>query len=243
MSLKWLIAKAHDATNAAALQAKEHLGFACSVITHPMVEEGEINDGPFDDPVPSDPELKGIEENAWLMLQWQSKLANDSTGILYEMAFVYRIALFDAFVSDVLVVLFVHRQDLLKTDKKQISYAGAISMAESGTLIEFLAAKEVEAFTFRPFLDQMKWLEQRLQYDILQSDKNILESLNEIVARRNLLVHANGVVNDRYVAAVGSTSLTIGERAGVSRDYYTKADSLLQLFTLGLQERLAAMAT
>lgn len=116
--------------------------------------------------------------------------------LLMSMAFIYLIALFDSFLTDVFAAVLIERPETLKS-KKQLTYDRILELHQKGELVEFMARREINELSYKSMADQFDYYKAKFNIDL--ADSNVeLAALVEIRARRNLLVHNNGVVDDIY---------------------------------------------
>jgi hypothetical protein len=146
--------------------------------------------------------------------------------LLLEMAFIYRVALFDALVPDVLTAVLVSRPDMLKSDKK-LSHQQILDCPDMPSVIALMAQKELLSVSYQSIVDQQTWVRRHLRIELFDTQGQC-DQMIELTARRNLFVHANGLVNERYNALVPSSSHKAGERLFVTEDYWAASDELLQ---------------
>ncbi|MER8994740.1 hypothetical protein [Mesorhizobium sp. M0678] len=80
---------------------------------------------------------------------------------------------------------------------------------KSGSLEEFkdfLLDREIESVTRSSFEDQIDWIEKRLNIARkINDDYANWLSLIEVIERRNLFAHANGLVNDIYIKSLNAS--------------------------------------
>jgi hypothetical protein len=159
-------------------------------------------------------------------------------GTLLEMAFIYRVALYDAFMPDLARVVLASRPRLLKTEKA-ITHREIIEQASLESLIDLMAEREVEGLTRGSLKDQRKWLTKHLHVDPFPHD-DIYGEMQELVARRNLFVHANGIVNQSYLSLVGDSPHKVGERLFVDDEYWDWVSNFLRTSERGFMNRVLA---
>jgi hypothetical protein len=152
--------------------------------------------------------------------------------LLYRMAFIYRVALCEAFIPDVLLAVILTQKSILKSGKS-LTFQEIIDHVEKGTLIEVMARKVITPLSYNSIDKQMEWIKEKLGIDLIAGLKDVVE-LIEIGARRNLFAHANGVVNRIYLELVPSSSHIVGDQLEVSYDYWYRANILLRDICLSL---------
>ncbi len=138
--------------------------------------------------------------------------------LLINMSFIYLVALFDAFLTDVFVAVLVERPEALKSNK-QLTYDKILELQQKGELIEFMARREINELSYKSIADQSDYYKAKFNIDLADSGVE-LTALIEIRARRNLLVHNNGIVNDKYMETVKNTTYNLGESVEISFDYW-----------------------
>jgi hypothetical protein len=153
------------------------------------------------------------------------KLRASYPDLLHEMSFIYRVALWDALLPDVLKAVLLSRPEMLRS-KKTLTHEEILGHADMASLTETMANKELMKLGYQSVADQRKWIQDHLGIDLFQNQAECNEVV-EINARRNLLTHANGIVNELYVQAVTSTPLILGKRVEISTPYWRRADELL----------------
>jgi hypothetical protein len=151
--------------------------------------------------------LKSFE----LVAQRRTKILDQHPTLLYELVFVYRIALYEAFVSDVLMAVLLQELDALPTN----------------SLIRHIAEDEVIKFDRKPVTQQRSWLIDKFNIPLVRSEPE-MGQLVELSARRNLFAHNNGEVNQVYLNLVKNTTEPLGSRLSVSSEYWNDTNGLLE---------------
>ena len=169
----------------------------------------------------------GIFGATKVVLGHRARLSQRYPGLLLEMALIYRVALFEAFITDVISAVLVSRPEILKSNKKMITHEELIDGLADGTLLDVLVQKEVIEFSYLSLERQDKWAAEKLGVEFLSRDPTIRASIFELSARRNLFVHNNGVVNSIYHQVVSEPHYDIGYRLEVDNEYWNNADSTL----------------
>ncbi len=83
---------------------------------------------------------------------------------------------------------------------KSVSIKDIFRSNSLGEFKEYMIDREVEDISRKSFGDQIKWIEKRsgINKDI-SKEYSSWQSLIEIIERRNLFAHADGIVNDLYI--------------------------------------------
>jgi hypothetical protein len=151
----------------------------------------------------------------------------DFPDMALKMSFVYLISLFDALIADTFESILKNRSEMLKSSKKQISYEKAIDFSSIDDLIEFLAQSEVNEVSYKSLKDQIIYCKTRFGIDMADSGIPV-DVLIEFRARRNLLVHNNGIINHVYLESTLDSSYKIGDTVSVDMNYFINAIQALK---------------
>ncbi|BCL33896.1 hypothetical protein NSMS1_03430 [Nostoc sp. MS1] len=155
----------------------------------------------------------------------RGEMIGEYPRLLVGMAFIYLVALFDAFLTDAFAAVLIERPEALKS-KKQLTYDKILELQQKGELVEFMARREINELSYKSMADQSDYY--KAKFNINLADSGVyLAALIEIRARRNLLVHNNGVVNDIYIEAVKQTKYNLGDRVEITFDYWNKCKERL----------------
>src|SRR6266480_1275730 len=157
-------------------------------------------------------------------------------NLLYEMAFIYRVALHDALIPDILTAILKNKQSMLKS-KKTMTHEEIIDHPEGNSLVGVMAQKELDTeMSNKPIKVQLEYIKNKFGMELVKKQEH-LDQLAELIARRHLLVHSNGRVDTKYKRLMPASAANQGERITVDYDYYEEAERLLTaiaevLFTL-----------
>ena len=154
-----------------------------------------------------------------------AKIITAFPQLLMKMGFIYLVAIFDAFLSDIFTSVFIHRPESLKS-KKQLTYEQILDLQQSGNLISFLAHREINELSYKSITDQANYYNSKFGID-LSSSGVAIGILAEIRARRNLLVHNNGVVNETYLRVIDQTPYSVGETIEITFEYWKESQKHL----------------
>lgn len=88
--------------------------------------------------------------------------------LLLEMAFIYRVALFDALLPDVLNAVLVSRPDMLRSDKK-LSHEKILDCPDMPSLIAIMAQKELQSVSYQSTSDQQVWVKKHLGIELFDT--------------------------------------------------------------------------
>jgi len=136
--------------------------------------------------------------------------------LLLNMAFIYLLAIFEAFLADVFRVVLQARPEMLRSNK-QLTYQAIVSLGSKDELISHMAARELHEIGYGSTRDQWSYYRDRFGVDLAKAGIAI-EKLIEMYAERNLLVHNNGLVNNIYLESVRTPKFKKGGRVEITLD-------------------------
>jgi hypothetical protein len=182
-------------------------------------------------PPPSLGEMFSDENMRDSFIEHRASIIHLYPNLLTEMAFIYRVALFDAYVPDMIKAVLLKHPEILKNKDKQLSYEEILNLHEKGALVESLVGREVDRISRESTRKQIAWISSKLHVSYLENEEqeNVLV---EMTARRNILVHNNAIVNEQYLHAVPKSSLVLGERIIIDHRYWGDCNRFLRNATI-----------
>lgn len=190
----------------------------------------------FDDDSDDSVVLRLKDEEVQTMLDIFDKIAQLSSRfdpLLRNMALIYLMALWEAFVSDLMHIMFCHRPEMMKSGAN-ITYEELLKHASMDDLVTFLASREVRKDSYATTGDRLAFLAGRLRVDFDSMADLSIDDLVEMDARRNLLVHNGGIVNRDYMKLVPDTSYAIGDEIGVDEKYWQRSYDIASRSAIGI---------
>jgi hypothetical protein len=89
-----------------------------------------------------------------------------------------------------------------------------------------MAESIVTSIDRRSIGEQLKKIGNRLQIGF-RLEEEAQKSLTELIARRNIFTHANGIVNSAYQSLVPESPFPLGKQLDVTYEYWMKGLQLL----------------
>jgi hypothetical protein len=148
--------------------------------------------------------------------------SDEYSRIMRRMALVYLIALYDALLCDLLKVVFRRNPKMLKSGERTMTYEEILSFETTDGLVSRIVDQEVYKFGFLSLSDQAMYVHKRLKLQLTHSSTELSE-LIEFREVRNLLVHANGVVNEKYIKTVKGSAYVVGDVVEIDGEYLRRA--------------------
>jgi len=133
----------------------------------------------------------------------------------------------------------LHKEPRILADRKQELTLGHILKFES---IEALTREIIEGklntLSYQGFAELETWCTQRLIPLVVPHGQR--DKLVELIALRNIIVHSRGRVDERYRAAVPTSSVQLGDKRELDADDLFEAISLLDTVVLATDAAVSA---
>ena len=139
---------------------------------------------------------------------------------------------YDALLGGIVKVLLQLRPEVLKSSEKALTFAQLVDFDSIEAARDFVIEKEIENLLRKSHAEQFEWLEKK--FDIqLRKDLPSWPDFVEVTERRNLFVHADGVVSSQYIANCIAEGVILapetkkGTVLSVNQTYFRKAHRVL----------------
>ncbi|MFQ2616764.1 hypothetical protein ACK3ZU_18330 [Aeromonas caviae] len=138
---------------------------------------------------------------------------------------------FDNFLGSLLRVLYTSRPELLNDSSRQITYSDLLGFDSLNDAKEHVLEKEIESVLRKSHADHFSTLESKFNIQ-LRKGLDIWSDFIEITERRNLFVHANGVVSSQYLKVCkqngyDTKNISLGKRLTVDIEYLSHAYKII----------------
>lgn len=150
--------------------------------------------------------------------------------ILYSGSLMLLITYFESTIAKILKTDLQKHPKRLSLDTKTVSY----KMLEMSDSIEdvrnLLIEDEVMTMMYKSVSDWIEYFRKNIKLK-LEYVTNMLPELIEIIARRNIIVHNEGIVNNQYMNIVSkdySSNVKIGDFLSVDKQYILNAINLVE---------------
>ena len=146
---------------------------------------------------------------------------------LPRMTLVSVVSLFDAYLSRILKNVYMVRPEILNSSNKQLTFSEIVKFGSIEDAKNSIIEKEIETLLRDSHISQFAWLEKNL--DVKLTDLAAWKCFIELTERRNLLVHADGMVSAHYIETCRKHGIelaegtNLGDQLDVSDEYYKKA--------------------
>lgn len=160
-------------------------------------------------------------------LREQSSSLRTSIQLIPRNFLVSYVSEFDCFLGSLLRVLYTNKPELLNDSSRQITYVDLLSFESLDDAKEQVLEKEIESILRKSHSEHFSILESK--FDIkLRKGLDIWSEFIEITERRNLFVHANGIVSSQYIKVCTQhgcdiKGIAVGDRLRVDSEYLSRA--------------------
>lgn len=154
--------------------------------------------------------------------------------ILYRGSLLLVVTYFENLIASVMRVCFSKYPQRISLDEKSVSYKMLTEVNSVEDIKNILIDQEVTNKMYESLLDWKKYFQKNIKLNLRAWDENI-EIVQEIIARRNLYVHNNGVINNIYANLVkGISKDLIGSDLSINRKYIDDAIDLIEYLGMAL---------
>ena len=145
--------------------------------------------------------------------------AIDITG---ENAVIGLVSKFDGYLGILTKQIFTDKPEILNGSDKEFRVSDILTYRDFDELKDVLVEKEIETLLRKNHVDQLQWLETKLGIELRKF--KLLPEYVEIMERRNLFVHCNGVVSRQYMSECKKFGVDLPEdvKPGETLDAYVK---------------------
>lgn len=180
--------------------------------------------------------IEGIKMSAdhWVATE-KLMTSISNTARAFEMtgvnAVIGLVSKYDGYLSMLTKQLFIDKPEILNGSEKEFKASDILTYADFNELKEVLVEKEIESLLRKNHVDQLQWLESKLNIELRKF--KLFPDFVEIMERRNLFVHTNGVVSRQYLSECKKNGVKIsedlkpGDELDAYYEYVSKAYSVL----------------
>ncbi len=135
---------------------------------------------------------------------------------------------FDAFLGRLIRQLFDMKPEVLDSSASTLTFSQLTGFGSIETARQYIIDKEIETVLRKSHADQFEWLENKFGLK-LRVGLDVWPIFMEVMERRNLFVHSNGIVSHQYLEVCNQHGVTIegdvapGKMLFVSRAYFERA--------------------
>ena len=148
--------------------------------------------------------------------------------VFFPMILIYIVSSFEVYLKEVTKLLLKYDKRVIADSEKSITYKTLMQYTNYDDLLDFIAVKYVHDMGYKSIEDQIMFLNRKIHINLsfkrakgLVANRRYvdLNSIVEIFATRNIVLHNGGEVNDIYIDRIESTTFKKGEERVISSDY------------------------
>jgi hypothetical protein len=139
------------------------------------------------------------------------KSSEHATTLITRGFLVSIVSQYDAFLGDLIRTLFTLKPNFLNISERQMTYAELVTFASIEAAREHIIEKEVETVLRKSHSEQFDWLENKFDLQ-LRKGLELWPRFIELTERRNLFVHASGLISQHYLDVCDKHAVTHGQR-------------------------------
>lgn len=157
-----------------------------------------------------------------------------------EGIFVLLVSTFEVMLSDVLVCYLQEFPDKMEYRDSPFTKKQIVGATFARELWEFKAESVVRAKMYQDVDTILKYFVTTLSINNCPFDQDRVERLTELQQTRNLLIHADLVVNSLYLEKAGpaSRATRVGQRLTIDQQYLGECLLIIKFFLTEIQQRL-----
>lgn len=144
--------------------------------------------------------LEILHEICFEIEKLRTQIKVNQKSILIKSLFLNLFSIFDAFIGDLLKFIFLNKKDQLNRIEKTLSLKDIIDCKSIEEAFECIIDKEIETLKRESYIKQFSLLEQKFDIKTLRKFDN-WTSFVEISQRRNIIMHADGIVSNQYLSS------------------------------------------
>ena len=155
-------------------------------------------------------------------------------GILYSGTLMLLVTYFENLVAGVFKKDFLKHPKRVSLDEKSVSYKMMSEIGDIEEIKNFLIDQEISNKMYESVEEWKKFFQRSIKLKLISWNDNF-DHLKEIIARRNLFVHNNGIINNIYISLVkDADTSSIGKQIGISREYIDDAINTIEYLGMAL---------
>lgn len=149
------------------------------------------------------------------------------------------VAIFEAYFFDLLALWLTAHPGILY--RKTVDLETVLRAADAGAVLQLVVERELNEVTYRRVADWFDYLRKLVSAPGPTADE--VAALVEIKASRDILVHAQGIVNPVYVAKTGANArYAVGDVLELPEPYFRASSDLLEKLVADVTASVVAKA-
>lgn len=146
-------------------------------------------------------------------------------------AVVAMVSMYDAFLGSLVNVVYEDKPQLIRQSQKEFKLNSILNYSDFEELKQAAIEEEIENLLRKSHIEQLSWIETKLDLEV--KDFKAYPDFIELMERRNLFVHADGIVSRHYIDICSKYNISmdaenkLGYQLNASLDYVHKSYEVL----------------
>jgi hypothetical protein len=163
----------------------------------------------------------------FMMQHREIRAAMDGAKHLPEVMIIGLVSAYDAFLSQLVRVVFDLNPGIVFTSDKSIKFSDLVAYKDMNAARDALIDREIESLIRESHHQQFASLEEKLTMK-LREGLSVWPKFIELCERRNLLTHTGGIVSHQYLTNCSNhkfdvTQIAVGDRLRIDSAYFAEA--------------------
>ncbi len=154
--------------------------------------------------------------------------------ILYRGSLLLVVTYFENLIASVLRENFAKYPQRIALNEKSVSYKMLTEVNDIEEIKDILIDQEVTNKMYESLLDWKNYFQKNIKLE-LKAWEEKFDVLQEIIARRNLYVHNNGIINNIYIKLIhDDDQYSLGEELIIDREYIDESVNTIEYLGMSL---------
>jgi hypothetical protein len=155
--------------------------------------------------------------------------------------FILMVTHFDNLIRDLINAMYLTKPEILNESEKNISVCDLLQYKDIEDAKKKIIEREVDAILRESHAEHIQWLENKLSTSF-RGDQELWKKFIEIMERRNLLIHSNGLATEQYINVCKKHNIqfkdkiNVGKELKISSAYFLESSETIFEFGIKLSQ-------
>lgn len=157
--------------------------------------------------------------------------------LLYKSSFISLVVTFELLINGILYHRAYNFPDSMGIDKKTIQFSEIKKIGNIEEVMNYLIEDDITDIMRKSFKEWIEYIKKNFKISVDEEYKELERNLIEIFQRRNLIVHAGGIVNNIYMRNVETEfrdTFRVGEKIEITKEYLKESIEKMELYGVNL---------
>lgn len=159
------------------------------------------------------------------------RYSSQHEDILYKSSLMNLVIYLESMISEIFRIHFNEYPDSI-VNKKSLTFEEIKAIGSIEEASNYIVEKEIENKMYGTLNDWCEFMKKHMKLDIYYLD-HMKDEITEIIARRNIFVHNQGIVNQMYLSKVADkykSNVSLNTELKVDREYIDRAIEVIEEF-------------